>query len=198
MTEQGRVLPYEAALHAAIDQYLATGAIDMEALADGLAVGRATLYRVVGNRDLLLGDVIWTLGSRSLEQAVAAVGEQGLRGVDAMLEISRRMGEDVLRAQPLQWLLERDPSTAMRVLFTPAGRVHERFVAAWEELFREAEARGELQLPFDPRTFAYVYVRVGESMLYGDLLAGIEPDLYLAANVRRALFQASPIDLPRR
>lgn len=192
------MLSYDVALQAAIDQYLTSGAIDMEVLADELAVGRATLYRVVGNRDLLLGDVIWTLGSRSLEHAVATVREQGIEGVDAMIEISRRLGEDVLRAQPLQGLLERDPATAMRVLFTPAGRVHERFVAAWEELFRDAEERGELRLPFDPRTFAYVYVRVGESMLYGDLLAGIEPDMGLAANVRRALFQASSADLPPR
>ena len=49
---------------AAVDAYLAGRRLDMQALARGLGVGRATLYRRAGNREQLLDEVIWWRGRR--------------------------------------------------------------------------------------------------------------------------------------
>ena len=128
-----RVLDYETALGAARRKFLASGNVDMEAMAHDLAVSRATLYRVVGNRDRLLGDIIWSMAERTLELAIAETGES-LKGVEWVVEMSRRFNELVNESVPLRTFLHNEPLTAFRVLFTPAGGVHERAVETWREL----------------------------------------------------------------
>ncbi len=184
-----RILPHSDALARARARFLAEGTLDMKALADDLAVSRATLYRVVGNRDRLLGDVIWDLGDRTLALARKETPSD-LTGVDRIVETSRRFNEYVVAFSPLRDFLRKEPLTASRVLFSPAGKVHERAVAAWRELLEEAVERKELELPFDADRLAYVIVRSGESMLYADLIGGREPDIKLAAITQRAVLQA--------
>lgn len=186
-----RVISLAEAQRVARRRFLAVGSLDMTALADDLAVSRATLYRVIGTHDRLLGDVLFDLGSRTLDAAITAVDGTDLRGVDRLLEISQRFERDVAAAPAFQRFLRTSPLVASRVLLTPAGRVLERMVGRWQELLEEALEAGELTLPFDPADFAYLYVRIGESLLYGDVLAGIEPDVEVATRVRRALFQAT-------
>src|ERR1700758_1065955 len=45
--------------------------LDMQALAAELAISRATLYRWTGDREQLLGDVIWSLSHELFERAKA-------------------------------------------------------------------------------------------------------------------------------
>lgn len=182
-----RVLSYEQALHSAIRVFVRDGGLDMKTLADEIPVGRATLYRVVGSRDRLLGDVLWTLADRTLERAHREVTTVGLPGI---LEVSRRFKELTLGFEPFRRFVRSEPETAFRVLLTPAGRVSERVVEAWADIFRKGIAEGALTLPFDVDWFAYVFVRTGESMLYSDVLAGREPDIELAELAQRALFRA--------
>jgi hypothetical protein len=184
-----RVLAHEDALAAAKKQFLAEGTLDMEALADALTVSRATLYRVVGNRDRLLGDVIWEFGARTLERAIRETPAD-VAGIDRIVETSRRFNEYVVAFEPLRTLLRNEPLTAFRVLFSPAGKVHERAVSAWGEMLEELAERGEIALPFDVDRVAYVLVRSGESMLYADLIGGREPDINIAAITQRAILQA--------
>jgi AcrR family transcriptional regulator len=161
----------------------------MHALSEELAVSRATLYRVVGNRDRLLGDVIWDLGERTLERAIRETPAD-TSGVDRIIETSRRFNEYVVTFEPLRDFLRSEPLTAFRVLFSPAGRVHERAVAAWRAMLEEAAETREIVLPFDVDRLAYILVRTGESMLYADLIGGREPDIDLAAITQRAVLQA--------
>jgi AcrR family transcriptional regulator len=161
----------------------------MQSLADELGVSRATLYRVVANRDRLLGDVIWDLGARTLERAIRETPPEH-SGIDRIVETSRRFNQYVMAFAPLRGFLKEEPLTAFRVLFSPAGRVHERAVAAWRGMLEEAVDRGEIVPPFDVDRLAYVLVRSGESMLYADLIAGREPDIELAAVIQRAVLQA--------
>jgi hypothetical protein len=184
-----RVLRYPDALTCARARFLADGTIDMQALADELAISRATLYRVVGNRDRLLGDVIWDLGARTLQRAIRETSPERT-GVDRIIETSRRFNEYVVTFEPLRNFLRSEPLTAFRVLFSPAGRVHERAVAAWRMMLEETAERGEIVLPFDVDRVAYILVRTGESMLYADLIGGREPDIDLAAITQRAVLQA--------
>ena len=159
------------------------------------SVGRSTLYRVVGNRDLLLGDVLWELARRSLVLSMREARDQGLSGLDLLMTGSTAFGHRIMGFRPLQQLLRSDPTTAFRVLFTPEGRVHERMVAWWTAAFAAAADNGDLTSSLDVGKLAYVHVRIGESMLYADLLAGREVDLELSEAIQRAVIGMS-IDAP--
>lgn len=182
-----RVIDYDDVVRAARHRFLATSSLEMDQLASDLAVSRATLYRVITSQDRLLGDMLWELTERTLAMAVEA--SRGHRGVDRILALSSRFEGDIAGFRPLQLWMERDPLQASRVLFTPAGGIHGRVVRAFERIFAAAVAAGELVLPTAPADFAYLYVRLGETLVHGELLAGITPDPEAADRLRRAMFE---------
>ncbi|MEU2557642.1 TetR/AcrR family transcriptional regulator, partial [Streptomyces sp. NPDC013313] len=57
------------AIDTAASMYLAEEPLDMSLLAERLGVGRATLYRWVGNRDELLGTVLAEATERTYRKA---------------------------------------------------------------------------------------------------------------------------------
>ena len=187
-----RVISHPLALAAGRRRFVATGQLPMDALAEDLWVSRATLYRVVGSRDRLFGDVLWQLAERTLESAIREATAAGLTGVDRLLHISSRFNEQVAGFAPLQRFLRDEPADAGRILFSSTASVHERAVRAWATLFRQALESGELKgLPFDVDETAYIFVRIGESILYGNMLAGIVPGRRLGEHLRRTLFALS-------
>jgi AcrR family transcriptional regulator len=183
-----RVITYDAIVVGARRHFLREGTIDMERLAQELAVSRATLYRAVDGRDRLLGDVLWSLAERTYEWARSDVSATG---VDAVLAISHRFGDALTSSAPFRRFLESEPQTALRVLLTPAGGVHERAVALQREIFGEAFAGREHELPGDIDSLAYLYVRLRESILYADIMSGRQPDPDVAERAVRALLTAA-------
>ena len=180
-----RVITYDEVIAAGTRRFEETGTIDLQALADDLAVSRATLYRVIDGRDRVLGDVVWWFGQRHYDNAREEVGGEGSARAIGVL---RRFGETILSQESFRRFLSEEPQVASRVLFTSSGGVHERFVEANAELLREVEGSGDL--PFDLDTTAYVVSRVYESMWYADLLSHREPDLDVADQVARAVLEA--------
>jgi AcrR family transcriptional regulator len=183
-----RVITYEAIVVGGRKHFLRHGTIDMDELAHELAVSRATLYRAVDGRDRLLGDVLWSLAERIFEQAREGFERGG--GIDAILEVSRRFTGEVMAAEPFRRFLEREPQTALRVLLTPAGGLHERTVAMQRAIFADALAGREDELPGDLDSLAYLYVRLHESILYADIMSGRRPDPEVAQRAVRALLTA--------
>lgn len=182
-----RVIDHADALRAGIRHYARHSTIDMEALADELAVSRATLYRVTGGRDRLFGDVLWFFAERFFRESRLEVESPG---ADRLLEVLRRFSERIFASPEFRGFLRDEPQTAVRVLFTPAGRIHDRFVEINRDLIQETVDAGELALRFDVDSLAYVWVRLYESMWYGDLLSGREPDPDLVEHLARALLAA--------
>ena len=181
----GRVVAYDQVVAAAEALFHRTERLDMDELARAVSVSRATLYRVVGSRDRVLGDVLWRQGSRLLDRVAAAASGTG---VDRVVLIAERFNRRLLGYPPLRRLLREEPQTAFRVLMMAEAGVHTRFVSRWRELLAQAEGDG-VRLPLALDDAAYVFVRIGESMLYSDLLGGREPDVALAAQVQRAVLQ---------
>ena len=180
----GRVVDYEQAVTAAARLFAATSALDMDDLARQLAVSRATLYRVVGSRDRLLGDVLWRAGRRITDRAWARA--QG-RGAERILSAAEEFNASLVANEPLRGLLRKDPATAFRVLFMPEAGVHRRMVEHWLRLFAEIRAEDGFTHPLSDAELAYVFVRLGESIIYADLLGGLDPNVALAARVQRAV-----------
>jgi AcrR family transcriptional regulator len=188
-----RVISYEQVVDAAVRLFHSTGRLDMEELATAASVSRATLYRVAGSRDRVLGDVLWRQGSwllRSIEADVAG------RGLERLMIVSERFQRE-LRAYPaLQTFLREDPGTAFRVLLMGEAGVHTRLVEHWRGMLEQIVERGEAVLPMPPAEAALVFVRLGEAMVYSDLLGDGEPDFDLAARVQRSVLQLAPPTIP--
>ncbi|SCL60778.1 hypothetical protein GA0070617_4471 [Micromonospora yangpuensis] len=179
-----RVISRETVVRGGSHHFLAHSSIDMDELARTLAVSRATLYRVAGSRDRLLGDVLWWLGSRQLTEARRARRQGGVSGV---VEVTRRFADALLASAPLRRFLVAEPEVAARVLFTASGQVHQRFVCAQEQIFREVLGPDLSRCCATPRSVAYLYIRIVESALYAELLAGQQPDFDLAEQALWAL-----------
>jgi len=159
--------------------------LDMRALAAGLGVGRATLYRWVGSRDALLGEVFWWLARRSHARAAeAAAGMVGRERLLTWLSTFLRLAQ---RDPALHRFLANEPEVALRVLTSQAARVQSGSIAVIEALLAEETQAGRLALAIDRSTLAYVIVRICESFLYADVIAGREADLDQVIAVVRQL-----------
>ena len=182
-----RVITYETVVAGARRHFLRGGTIDMDELAHELSVSRATLYRAVDGRDRLLGDVLWSLAERIFARARQRLDGSG---IDAILEVSRRFTEEVMSAEPFRRFLEREPQTALRVLLTPAGGVHDRTVVMQRAIFAEALAGARTSSRATSTASPYLYVRLHESILYADIMSGRRPDPDVAERAVRALLTA--------
>lgn len=183
-----RVVSREQVVVGASRLFLCTGTVDMDRLAVALAISRATLYRVVHSRDELLSDVLWHLADGVLTRARQERTQQGVNGV---LEVGRGFSRRVVASRAFRRFLADEPETASRVLFTAAGGVQAKAVEAAKRVFLEAAPPDGPQpwLAGDLDQLASLYVRILESMYYGELLHGVAPDPDLVEHAARALLQ---------
>ncbi|MET0414684.1 MAG: QsdR family transcriptional regulator [Actinoplanes sp.] len=163
-----RVIAHDQVVRTGIEHFLERSTLDMEMLAERLAVSRATLYRVAGSRDELLGEVLRKLTEMMLRDARKA---RTLPGIGGVVEVSRHFGEQ-LRSPIMKLFLERDPEAAARLLFTPAGAVHESAVAAQTEIFAETGVTATLRPDVEVAQLAYLYVRTVGAFLYSEFYTG--------------------------
>jgi AcrR family transcriptional regulator len=163
--------------------------VDMQGLADELGISRVTLFRRVGSREELISRALWLLTDRTL--AAAAAQWEAVRGASELHTpgTGRCMNAMVSQSVGLRRLLEDEPTLALRVLTDPRGRVQAGAVAFVEELLRRDIADFGLVISIDPGALAYALVRLGESFLYGDVLASRKPDVETANRLQRALIE---------
>ncbi|MCO8270566.1 QsdR family transcriptional regulator [Actinoplanes sp. TRM 88003] len=183
-----RVVTHDQVVRAGVDQFLGRSTIDMEALAAGMAISRATLYRVAGSRDALLDDVL-----RALTEVMFAESRAARRaaGFDGVVEISRHFGEQ-LRSPVLETFLWQEPEAASRVLFTPAGGVHESAVANQIQIFRETGLADDLPPGTDLPHLAFLYVRMVGAFFYAEFFTGRPSDFDELVPALRSLMTAAP------
>jgi AcrR family transcriptional regulator len=170
-------------IEAAVRCFLRDGWIDMRALAVEAGVGRATVYRHLGARDEVLGEVLWALAQQSLQSARRKARGNGAEHV---VEVLRCSMNDVISLPALRLLLDRDPETALRVLTSKRGFVQARTVGAIEQLVLDemGPPRG-----ITSAALAYAITRVAESFCYSDVITGQAPDIESAAEIIRRLLQ---------
>jgi len=154
-------------------KFLAAERIDMSALADELGVNRVTLYRWVGSREQLLVEVVWSLGSRTLEDISRRVRA---KGANRIVQIVTRFLEAVISNPGMRRWLAEEGELAMRLLTRHDTDFQPRLIDAVHELLQEEADAGRLELPVDLREVAYVIVRLIESYTYLDLITGEQPD----------------------
>jgi AcrR family transcriptional regulator len=167
-------------------QFIACERIEMQALASELGVSRVTLHRWVGNRDELVGEVIWSLAEPTIRDARAATRRRGGQGI---AESMWRFISTVLDAPFMRSFLEREPEIALRILTTKSAPVQSRVAAAFRAMLTDEAAAHRLTLPLPADDLAYSIVRLGESFTYTDIITGGQPNPDKARQVIAALLR---------
>lgn len=157
--------------------FLAEQRIDLQPLAAELGIARATLYRWVGSRDMLIAETIWSISGPVLEELARKTRNR--RGPARIIALVRRIGTDLLTWGPYTSFVSREPTTALRILMTPATELPQRLCDFIEQVLIEERDRGTIAIPEGMGTaaLAYAILRLMESFVYADLIAGREPDV---------------------
>ena len=146
--------------------------IHLASLAEELGIGRATLFRWVGNRDLLIGEILWSLYEPLREEALASTPGEG---VDYLVGVYRCINSTILHFEPLRRFIHQDPEYALRILTSSQSTLHRRTVEANTRTLREQAALGKISPPMNLDSLSYFMVRLAESCLYSDIIGGREP-----------------------
>ncbi len=168
-------------------RFVAGDRIDVGKLAAELGVGRATVFRWVGTRENLYGEVCSSLFARELETARREARGTGLPRV---LDTLERLLHSLAGAAPLRRFVAEDPEFALRVLTSQHSPVQYRSTEAVEEMLDELVADGAIKPALPPPELAYVIVRITESFLYRDVITGTEADIGSAIATIRILLTA--------
>jgi AcrR family transcriptional regulator len=175
--ESTRPTPLDA-LDVARRRFLAGQRVDMSAVADELGVSRVTLYRWVGDRAALLGEVMASLAIRTLEKESARIRA---RGSNRIAHLAAHIVQSLMANPGMQALLAAEPQFALRLLTTSEGNVQQRIMDWWDrELTKEIQA-GHMAGPLPSRDLAYLIVRLCESFVYKEVIVGEAADPTQAA-----------------
>lgn len=167
-------------------RFLAGERIDIETLAEELGISRATAYRWAGNNETLVGEVIASMTEMTFHRTLK---ESRGKGAALILEVLERGMRAIVGSRVYREFLERDPQRALRIVASKEGPSQRRAIALHQGLLEDQIARGHLSLEADPHTVAYALVRLGESFLYADLIAGEQPDVDKAMQVFRLMLR---------
>ncbi len=167
--------------------------LNLSALATELGVGRATLMRWVGNKELFLGEILWSLYKDVFDTAVENADRKvELRGVDYLVHIYDEINRVLTGSEPFQRFLQQDPEFALKVLTSGRSGMQQRLIGVWKALFDEQIAAGAIAPQMDSYNLAYFIVRIGEGVVYSDLICGREPTLEPASKAFRLLLTSAP------
>jgi hypothetical protein len=135
----------------------------------------------------LLGEILWSLYARSVDDAKVRGREQGLRGTDYLESVFTVTLNAIVRSPQMQRFMRQDPEAGLRVLMSGSSRLQDRTIGTWESLVAEETALGEISPQLDAASLAYFIVRIGQASAYGGLISGRPPGLEPAGVALRLL-----------
>ena len=160
--------------------------LDIASLAEELGISRATAYRWAGNVEELTDRVIASLAEETFHLSFReAEGE----GKDRLVDAFRRGLHYMANGPYREWLSREDPETALRLVASKHGHAQRTMMRLWEEFLSEEVGCGHMHLPVEPHAMAYAIVRISESFLYADLIAGEEPDVESCVEIIKLLLK---------
>jgi AcrR family transcriptional regulator len=168
-------------------KWIAGERLDIGKLAEELGVGRATVFRWVGSKEQLYGEVISAAFAQTLEWARRASSGTGAK---FLTEVTKNLLRALLASQPLRRFIQQDPEFAMRMVMSSSSPVEHRVISAVRALIDAEVATGQLAPAMDTQSLAYVIVRIAESFLYRDVITGEKPDHETATKAIGLLFTA--------
>jgi AcrR family transcriptional regulator len=178
----------------AVDWWTKGERFDIGRMARVLGVSRATVFRWVGSRELLYGEVISSLFDTAL--ATARSRSRG-EGPALIADVTQRLMRLLMADEPLRRFVQQDTEYAMRVLMSKSSSVEQRCAASVRAALEEGVREGHIRPAMDLDALAYLIVRIGESFLYRDAITGDPPDIESAITAIRILLTAErPLLVP--
>jgi AcrR family transcriptional regulator len=165
-------------------RYLRGRRIDVQAIAAELGLGRATIYRWFGSREGLIGEVLVAAADPLLD--AAREGARG-RGGPMLLDTFDRFNRSLAAAPALRQFVEAERDAALRIICSGAGRVQPHIVARIAGLIEDEVEAGRYDPPVEPSSLGYAIVRLAESFLFNDAVAGMRGDVDRLKEVEAAL-----------
>ncbi|NMM85503.1 TetR family transcriptional regulator [Rhodococcus sp. SRB_17] len=169
------------AIDTATSMYLAEQPLDMSLLAERLGIGRATLYRWVGNRDTLLSIVLAEATERTYRKAMSQAVDQG---ADYILDVFGRVMHAVESSTELRVLIKREPMLFVKLALLP-GSIESISTSIAAEILQTQIDAGHITIVLSPQVLAGALVRICDVHLFAPLLgrerAEIETALDLIA-----------------
>jgi AcrR family transcriptional regulator len=148
--------------------------IEMQELAAELGVSRATLFRWVGGRDQLLAEVIWSIAAPTFTKAADRAAPK--RGAERVAETLGGFAEATIESEPFMAFVRTEPERALRLLTTRASSFQANLLNLVEPLLQEEISAGRIVPPLPLHDLAYLTLRIAETFVYADAIAGETPD----------------------
>jgi AcrR family transcriptional regulator len=165
--------------------FLAGRRVDMQQLAAELGVSRATLYRWCGSREQLLGEVIWSINERALNETKTRTRSSGRQQMTKVLE---RSLAQIRNFEALQQFVAEDAEYALRIITSKQSVVQARLIEWAAEFLRDSV---KLRDDIDVADLAYVIIRVCESFVWSDMITGAPPATDKAVKIVDLLIAAA-------
>jgi AcrR family transcriptional regulator len=169
---------------AALHRYLRGHRVDVRAIAAELGLGRTTIYRWFGSRDVLLGEVL----ARATDPVIdaARAGARG-RGGRALLDTFDRLNRALADAPALRTFVENERDAALRVITSGSAFLQPHMVSRISGLIEAEVSAGHYDPPVEVATLAYAIVKLAEAFLFNDAAAGMRGDVDRLRDVEAAL-----------
>ncbi|MEH6386715.1 QsdR family transcriptional regulator [Pseudomonas profundi] len=162
--------------------------LNLSLLAEELDIGRATLMRWVGNKDLLMGEILWSLYKEIYDESIErAQADPKLTGIDFLSQIYNDINVALIEAKPLHNFLHSEPQWGLQLLTSNIAGLQNRLIETWRKLFEHEIEAGRINPEMDAESLAYFIIRIGESAIYCDLICGRTPDAKQADTAFRLL-----------
>jgi AcrR family transcriptional regulator len=175
----------EAVVDAALQHFLHSRRIDVQALAAETGVSRATIYRWFGSRDGLLGAAMIKAFTPLMAEARASTKR---RGAAALADTFGAVADLLAGASGLSFFLESERGGALRILTSSDGPIQPHVVAMVEEIVETEVRAGAYEPTVEIDTLAYATVRLVEAFLYNDGVAGISGEVYRLRPMLEAMY----------
>ena len=165
--------------------------LNLSQLAEELGIGRATLMRWVGNKDLLMGEILWSLYKGIYDPVIEQARiDHPERGIDFLGQIYNEVNLQLISAKPMHDFLASEPQWGLQLLTSNVSGLQKRLIDEWEALFTEEIKAGRIDPEMDANSLAYYIIRIGEAAVYCDLICGRPPEPERAAQAFRLLVNA--------
>lgn len=155
-------------------KWLAGERLELVQLANELGVSRATVFRWVGSREQLYGEVLSAAYERQREWIIRTTPG---KGVERFAQVAQRNLQALFRSTALRKFIAQDPEFAIRVLTSKSSPVQARSMELEVAFLRQTIQEAKIRPVIDVETLAYLTIRVGEAFLYADVMSGRKPEI---------------------
>lgn len=177
-------------LHVAKKRFLEGRLENLEQLADELGISRATAYKWVGNVAQMMSLIFASIAEEMFQRASDEIKGSGVTRIQKIL---MRISRETVTLAPYRRFIENNPEKALRIITAKGMPLQKKSITLIEGLLEQETAKGQLALPLDAHTMAYVLARVIESFVYADFLADEPADFEKEAVVLATLLKSGEV-----